>query len=268
MPPGKHKAFVLLAAFLAAFIVWGSSGADAASGNKPSAAEVGYEACLRRADYAPAEALRDAQGWVARGGGDAAVHCAAVALARLGRFEEAAKRLESLAWGMAATTPDPVRATLLAQAGRAWIEAGQPTKADTVLLAAVDLAPQDPEIRIDHGTALIALGRYQDAVIALTAALISRSDATEALVLRAKAYRSSGRIEEAAEDVARALRLVPDAPDALLERGTLRRLQGDLGGARADWGKIAMRHPGSPAGIAAKRALELLDRRPETERQP
>src|SRR3546814_16619611 len=47
-----------------------------------------YQACMDLAETAPDEALEAAETWVDLGGSDPARHCAAVALMRLGHFEE------------------------------------------------------------------------------------------------------------------------------------------------------------------------------------
>jgi tetratricopeptide (TPR) repeat protein len=214
-----------------------------------------YDGCMQRVGERPEEALEGALAWEQAGGGNAARHCAAMALAALGNFADAADQLESLGWDLSADTPDATRAQVLAQAGQFWLDARQFAKADALLSAAIDLAPRDAEIRIDRAMVHAAAGRYQDAIIDLSAGILLDPGSAEALVLRASAFRQTGRAAEASEDVERALAMAPNDPGALLERGILRRAAGDGEGARADWRAVVKHHPESPAAEAARKHL-------------
>jgi tetratricopeptide (TPR) repeat protein len=215
-----------------------------------------YDDCMRLARAKPAEGLQRALAWGEHGGADRARHCAAVALLGLGNFAAAAARLEALAWSLPMESPESARVQLLSQAGQAWLDARQPGKAHAVLSAAVDLAPQDPDLRIDRAMALAAAQRYQDAILDLSAALIADPASVDALTLRASAYRLSGRRKAAAADIDRALALAPDNPDALLERGILRQLDGDRTGAARDWLRLVKDHADTPAASIARRNLK------------
>lgn len=214
-----------------------------------------YDGCMKLVGERPEAALEKALAWEHAGGSDGARHCAAMALAALGNIADAADQLESLARDLPPETPDPARAQVLAQAGQLWLDARQFAKADALFSAAIDLAPRDPELRIDRAMSHAAAARYQDAVIDLSAAILLDSGSADALVLRASAYRHTGRPAEAAEDVERALSLAPEHAGALLERGILRLQSGDDKGARADWHAVIEHHPKNPAAEAAKRHL-------------
>ena len=222
-----------------------------------------YATCMQLARSQPRKGLKNALAWRSRGGGDGARHCAAIAKLGLGEHETAAKEIETLAWSLPDETPNAVRAQLLAQAGQIWLEARRPREADALLSAAVDLAPRDPEIRVDRAMALAAAGRYQDAIVDLSAAIVLDDRSADALVLRASAYRQTDRIPAALADVERALGLEPGHAEALLERGLLRRLTGDEAGATTDWLEIVRLHPGRPAAIVARRYLEQPDQIPQ-----
>jgi tetratricopeptide (TPR) repeat protein len=219
-----------------------------------------YDRCMQLVHDRPDAALEAALGWEQAGGGDSARHCAAMALAALGNFADAADQLEALAWELAPDTPDATRAEVLAQAGQFWLDAQQPAKADALLSAAIDLAPRNPDIRVDRAVVYAAMGRMQDAVVDLSAAILLAADLEEtqvqALTLRASAYRQSGRRAEAAEDLDRAIGLTPENAATLLERGLLRRESGDEKGARADWQAVVKLHPDSPSADAARRLLD------------
>ncbi len=215
-----------------------------------------YDSCMAMVGERPEDALEAALAWEQTGGGNGARHCSAMALAAMGNFPDAADQLESLAWDLPEATPDSARAQVLAQAGQLWLDAQQPTKADALLSAAIELTPRDPEMRIDRAMAYAAAGRYQDAIIDLSASILLNPGSTEAFVLRASAYRHTGRPTEASDDLKRALAMTPDHPGALLERGLLRNEAGDEKGARADWQALLQHHPDSVAAEAARRYLD------------
>jgi len=219
-----------------------------------------YAGCMALARSEPAKGLAKAEAWRKDGGGSSAKHCTAIARAGLGQFDAAAEALESLAWELPESTPDRIRAQILAQAGQIWLDAGQSGKANALQTTAIELAPRDPEIRIDRAMTLAGIGRYQDAIIDLSAALLLDERSIDALVLRASAYRHTDRPERAIDDIERALALAPNNPDALLERGLVRRLFGDEAGARLDWRRIIQLHPESPAATVARDNLNSTPR--------
>src|SRR5258708_13928239 len=59
-----------------------------------------YGDCLRQVDKDAAAAFETSNSWAERGGGYAARHCGALALFRMGQYEQAAMRLEQLASDM------------------------------------------------------------------------------------------------------------------------------------------------------------------------
>ncbi len=249
----SRVAIGLLAGFL---VLGGMPAADAAGKAKPSNTPVrDYDTCMQRVREKADAALEAALAWEQAGGGISARHCAAMALAAIGNVTDAADQLESLAWDLPADTPNRNRAEVLAQAGQFWLDANQPGKADALLTAAVDLAPEDPELRIDRAMVFATLGRLQDAIIDLSASILLNPEPVEALVLRANAYRKSGRLAEAEDDLVRALALAPDDAKALLERGLLRRAEGDEKDARAAWQSILKNHPNTAAAAAARKHL-------------
>jgi len=253
--PARPFAPGLIASFIVASFLIGAA-ADAAGKAKPKAAPIrDYDTCMQRVREKADAALEAALAWEQAGGGVSARHCAAMALAAIGNVADAADQLESLAWDLPPDTPNGTRAEVLAQAGQFWLDAQQPAKANAVLTAAVDLAPDDPELRIDRAMVFATLGRLQDAIIDLSASILLNPEPAEALVLRASAYRKTGRLAEAEDDLVRALALAPDNANALLERGLLRRAEGDEKDARAAWMSILKKHPDSPAAAAARKHL-------------
>lgn len=216
-----------------------------------------YRTCLNLAKQKPEQGWEEALAWQSLGGGEAARHCAAVALIGLGKYAEAASRLETLA--NESVREDMVRAEMLAQAAQAWVMAGNVTRADSVQRGALKLAPGHPDILIDHAVLLAQVHHYREAVDVLSALLRAQPNRVEALTLRASAFRYLDNRPGAEDDIAQALKLDPDFPDALLERGILKRLKGDDAGAREDWLRAIQLAPDSDAAETARKNLEKLD---------
>ena len=212
-----------------------------------------YEACMTLARDDPEEVFETALAWEALGGAEAARHCAAVALIGLGHHAEAAARLEALADDLRRSRPDLI-VGVLAQAGQAWLLAGETERAYAVQTAALELEPGNVELLVDRGVTLATAENYRAALDDLSAAANLASDRPDILVYRASAQRYLGALPRAMADVEWALALQPDNPDGLLERGNLRRLQGDAAGARADWLRVLDLAAASPAGDAAARS--------------
>ncbi len=228
-----------------------------------------YRACMAMTNNAPQQAFEEALAWRGLGGGDAAEHCAAVALIGLGQHTEAAGRLERLA--EKARQNAEVKAGLLAHAAQAWILADNNARAEAVLTAALILTPGDSALLVDRAQARAGQKDYNGAIEDLNKAIESehrpagaRAGApVDAYVFRAAAYRLLDKLEFALADVEKALALRPYHPDGLLERGILRRLRQNDGGARNDWLSVIRLAPDSPAAVAARRNLESMDVKPE-----
>lgn len=216
-----------------------------------------YRKCLILAKTKPEEGWEEALQWQSLAGGEPARHCAAVALIGLGKYGEAATRLETLA--NESVREDSVRAEMLAQAAQAWILEGNTQRADAAQRAALKLAPGSPDLLMDQAVLMAQLGHYQEAATDLSTVLRAQPNRVEALTLRGTAFRYLNNMPGAEDDIARALELEPDFPDALLERGILRRLGGDDAAARADWLKAIEVAPDSAAADSARENLAKLD---------
>lgn len=219
---------------------------------------VEYSICMKQARDDPDQAFERAKTWSDLGGGDAAVHCAAVALISLGRYADAAERLEQIAKDMR-VDDKPLRADLLAQAGQAWFLAGANERAFAAQTTALELDPDNQELWIDRSLTLAAAQNYWEAIDDLNRAAELGAPRADLLIFRASAYRYVEAPELALDDVEQALRLEPNNSEGLLERGILRRLAGDAQGARDDWLRVTAMDPDSPAAAAARANLEKLD---------
>lgn len=243
----------MIRAMLAALIVFAATEAKA----QVIEGSAEYRTCLTLAKQKPEQGWEEALAWQSLGGGEAARHCAAVALIGMGKHGEAATRLETLA--NESVRDDVVRAEMLAQAAQAWIMAGNFTRADSVQRGALKLAPGHLDIMIDHAVLLAQVNHYREAVDVLSAVLRRQPNRVEALTLRASAFRYLDNLAGAEDDINQALKLDPDFPDALLERGMVRRLKGEDAAAREDWLRVIAMVPTSEAGDTARLNLEKLD---------
>lgn len=217
-----------------------------------------YSACMSLARSVPEQAYESAQSWEKRGGGAAAQHCLAVSLLAMGQYQDAGQAFEALAEAMPAENAE-LRADVLAQAGQAWLLAGNTERAYAVQTTALTLHPNDAELLIDRAVTLATAENYWEAIDDLNKADELSPDRADILIFRASAYRYVEAFDLAQEDARRALELDPDNPEGLLERGILRRLTGDAAGAREDWLKVVTLAEGTPAADAAQANLEALD---------
>jgi tetratricopeptide (TPR) repeat protein len=216
--------------------------------------------CMALALRKPEDALGSAESWEQRGGGDAARHCQAVALFGLGKPAEAAALFEEIGESMSNESA-ALAAEAFAQAGMAWQSADMFDRALAAQTAALKLAPDDVDIRVDRSTTQFFLGNCWEAIDDLNEAHQRAPERPGILVLRASAYRCVESLELARADIDRALELAPGDPEALLERGILRHAGGDEAGARSDWLQVAKEAGGTPTGDAAQMNLERLDLR-------
>lgn len=224
-------------------------------GAGPTAQEREYQNCLLLAHQQPARAVQTAKDWEARTGGTPAGHCAALALLGLGRYADAARKLETLADDPRAAR---LRADLLGQAGNAWLIAGRPGDARRVLDKAIALRADDVDLLIDRGLALATLKKYWEALVDLNRALGLDPKRAEALVFRASAHRQIDALDLAEDDITKALRLAPSDPDALMELAMILRGKGDADGARRAWRAVLKVAPNtSHADVARKHLADL-----------
>lgn len=237
--------------------VWGAS-----DGIEPFDERQKYADCTALAASDPSAAFDSALAWRHDGGGAPAWHCIGLALVALGHHAEAGEVFERAAQDMTEDmTPErnALRAQVLGQSGQAWLRAGEPGRARSVLDAALDLDPLNAELLIDRAQTHAASRGYWEAVDDLGQAIEYAPSRSDAYAFRAAAYRHLEILDLAADDVARALALAPDDPVILLERGNIRRLTGDDAGARADWLRILVEAPETAAASAAQTNLERLD---------
>lgn len=210
-----------------------------------------YNECMKLARSEPLRALPAAERWQAEGGGLGARHCVAVAMFQSGKHTQAAAQFEAIARDMGQDRPG-LRAELWAQAGQAWMEAGQADKAAAAQGRALELKANDADLWIDRGLSYAAMQAWPRAISDFDRALALRKDDVEVLVLRAAAWRNARDPGRALVDANHALAIAPDHSEALLERGFANLARGASGPATADFNKVLRLVP--PGSSAAQRA--------------
>lgn len=244
-----------MAVIAAAMLTAGGAAAKPAERDAADAAAAKrYRECLAGVGEDPFAAVTAAKRWLDGGGGDPARHCLAAGKLALGQNRDAALELQMLADRPA--IPAARATALLAQAGEAWLRAGEPDRASAAFGRAVGLDPGNSALRIDRARAEVEAGRLAAAIDDLGLVIDTDPLRVEAYVLRAGALRRKGALDRAAADVATALSLDPRSPEVLLERGLLRLAAGDQGGGEADLRQLIARSPGSAAAAMARRRLE------------
>lgn len=221
-----------------------------------------YDACMALTRRDSMMAFEQALNWQDQGGGPPAKHCAAAALIAMKQYKEGAARMEALAQEIKQPEWEMVRVGALAQAGQAWLLAGDTNHAYAAQSAALQLAPQDPELWIDRGQTLATAKNYKEAIQDFDKALTLDPERADALMFRASTWRYMEDLKRARSDIDKALKLRPTDPDALVERGNIKRLAEDSAGARDDWMDVIRRFPDSQAATAAQANLEKLDVKP------
>ena len=247
MVPMFHRTIVFLGLILMAAIP--AHAADDASAH--------YDRCMAQAGKNAAAALADARAWSKAGGGAPAAHCAASALLGLNRYGEAAASLDALA--RAASTPSGMRGEIFAQAGNAWMLAGNGAKATASFSAALALSANDADLYADLARAQAMQKDWKAAEADLNAALEIQPRHVDFLILRSSALAAQGRLKEARDDANAALKLKPNSAEALVQRGDIARRAGDVGGARRDFEAALKIAGGGETADTARNELSLLD---------
>ncbi len=207
-----------------------------------------YDECIGTAQSAPASGLSVADDWFANGGGDAARHCRAMALASLGSFGEASRTVEALAQ---ATTDLAAQSDLYTQAGDFQMAAGDPIAARRFFEQALALEPQSFAALDGRARAAAAQRDFAGAISDLNRLLWLVPNDAEALSLRAAARRQTGDPTGALTDAEAAIAADPSSAVAYFERGAARAVNGDREGARSDWMQAEQLDPGGETGQLA-----------------
>lgn len=187
-----------------------------------------FTQCVAMIDEDAQRAYEEGMAWAADGQAVGGYRCAAMALIAQRRYEEGARRLESLA---SAASPNltALRAELLSQAGNAWLLARDPAHARssfTRAIATVEAEPTMlPDLLIDRARAYALEGDFRNSEEDLSRSLDLRPNDPLALRLRASARMQQRSFELAELDAIAALtasRTEADRVDSALVLGHVR----------------------------------------------
>ncbi len=204
-------------AFVQALLL--AAAAPAATGAERDRAR--FEACVAKIDRDAEEAYREASVWAEEEHVFLGRQCAAMALAAMGKSREAAEKLESLAYAEDGGD-EAMRVATLAQAGNAWLLAGEGARAAAVLDRALSRRKEDPDLLIDRARAHAMQANWAKAEDDLSRALDKRPADALALLLRAQARLEQNAFDLALKDAEAAVARDPRNIDALLVRGQAR----------------------------------------------
>lgn len=234
-----------------------------ASSAAPQGGNDRLHACLALVRSNPAQAATEAQAWVEEGGANrlGARRCLGLAFAAQEQWAAAATVYDQAA-GEAEAANGPGRAGFRAQAGNAWLAAGEPLRALQALDAALTTPGLDQAQRgqalLDRARAQVALGRADRARTDIDSALQLLPNDGFAWYLSAALARRSNDLVRAASDIARARQFSPDDPDILLLAGTIVGQAGNMNEAYTLYRRVVELAPDSDAGRQAAASLATV----------
>jgi len=237
--------------------------APAAPVPAPSGDNDRLRACIALVRTAPQQAMAEAQAWLQEQGARRLLprRCLGLAFAAQEQWAAAATVYEQAAQDAEAAN-DPGRAGFRAQAGNAWLAAGEAQRALQVLDAALTTTGLDQAQRgqalLDRARAQVALGHADRGRADLDSALQLVPADGFAWYLSAALARRAGDAARAASDIARARQLSPDDPDVLLLAGTIVGQAGNMNEAYALYRRVVELAPDSEAGRQAAASLATV----------
>lgn len=217
--------------------------------------------CLELASTQPDAGVAEAIRWSGEGGGAAARQCLGVAYANQARWTAAAGAFEQAARD-ADTARDARAADYWAQAGNAWLAAGEAAKARFALDAAIAPATLTGlalgEAYLDRARARVALSDDEGARGDLDSAEANAPADPLVWLLSATLARRENDLPRARTDIAEALKRSADDASVQLEAGNIAGLSGNYADARAAFQRAIELAPGSPQANAARNALAQM----------
>jgi tetratricopeptide (TPR) repeat protein len=184
-----------------------------------------FSQCVALIEHTPDRAYEEGMAWAAETHSLFGYRCAALALVGEHRYDDAARRFQSLATSI---SPDygSLRAELLSQAGNAWLLGRDATSARSAFTLALASVSSDraalPDLLIDRARAYAMERDYRHAEEDLSAALDIRPNDALALRLRASACMQQSAFDLAEADARAAVALEPQNVDNYLVLGNVR----------------------------------------------
>lgn len=217
-----------------------------------------YRACAAAAEADSARGVALADSWAKEGGGFLADRCKGLALATGGQWPAAAAIFEFAAQGAQAARHSVAYAAW-AQAGNAWLAAGEPTRAKAALDNAINPGVlrdlQLGQAHIDRARAYVGMGELPAARGDLDIAVREAPEDPLGWLLSATLARRMGNLERARDDIVEAAERDGDNPAVQLEVGNIAAGLGEDRGARGAWARVIELAPDSPQAASAKAAL-------------
>lgn len=207
----------------------------------------------------PAAAREEAALWTRLGGGVPARLCEARALAALGAHASAADLLTGVGTNPNRAMTAGLRATVLADAARQWLAAGQPDLARAALAAADKATPADADRQLLLARAAAADDDWPTARRNLDALLAAEPSNALAHALLAATLRHQEDAAGALAEAERARSLDPDLPEALFEEAAAFAGVGQPREAAKLWLELLERHPDSDLAPLARANLQRLN---------
>lgn len=178
------------------------------------------DACVAQIDADASAAYESAMAWAQQEHAREARWCAAQALVKLGRLEEAARRFDGL--GADQGWAEDNRLDSYSQAGNTWLLANDGAKAKVSFDHVVRLSENHPDALIDRARAYAMLKDWPHAEEDLSTAIDARENDALALMLRATVRMNRGAFDLAVRDAEDAVKADPRNVDALLVAGQAR----------------------------------------------
>lgn len=228
--------------------------------------------CLDAIYVDPTAALTRADGWVATASATdkpLALRCRGTALVALSRWDEAEASFAAASQATPAASHE-ARSRLAAMAGNAALAKGNHQQAlthfDTARTEATAAGNTTlaGDIQVDRSRALFALGRTDEAAMALDEARNASPDNADAWLLSATLSRHNGDLVKAQSQIEQAMGRAPTNPEIGLEGGVIAVLAGRNDAARRSWQSVVRVAPGTPAAEKAAAYLAQLDGQPPT----
>lgn len=184
-----------------------------------------FTQCLALIESNPADAYEFGMSWAAEAQSVHAYRCAAMALLAQNRFNDGARRLQSLASAVAPENT-ALRTELWSQAGNAWLLAREPGNARSLFTRAITTMESDPQqlpdLLIDRARAYAMERDWRPAEEDLSRALDIRPNDALALRLRAAARMNQRSFDLAQADALAAVQLEPANEENTLVLGDIR----------------------------------------------
>lgn len=174
-----------------------------------------------------------------------------------GNFQQAAQLFE------AAVQKAPEVPELRVNLALAYSRLSRMPDAVAQLERAAALAPADPHLQFQLGSAYVEVKDLPKAAASLEQGLAGAADPKDPLVFDARitlagVYFASGNTEKAQQQYEQALTLRPDAPAALLGLGKVQFARTNTQGALATFERLVAAHPGTPEATEASTFIAEL----------